>query len=105
MLGHEDLVGGVGGPGLGGAALDLDHAVEAGGEHDEHGGAHGLGHDGAPPALDPIEGHDHQLPQGGLEQEGQDQRHLGEDHGVQQLYHLSRNRKGSPGKTRNPEKK
>lgn len=88
MLGHEDLVGGVEEAGLDGAPLDLHHAVQAGGEHDQQRDADRLHHDGAPAALDPIQGHDHQLPERGLEQEGQDQRHLGGDHGVQELYHL-----------------
>lgn len=87
VLGHQHLVGGIGHAGLDRASLDLDHAVDAGHEYNEEGPGHGREHDRAPPALDPIQGYDHDLSQRGLEEKGQNECHFGQDHGVQELYH------------------
>lgn len=88
MLRHKDLVGGVKGAGLEGALLDLEDAVNAGHEHNEQSPAHRFDNHWAPPSLDPIQTHYHQLPQRRLEQQRHYQRHLGEDYCVEQLYHL-----------------
>lgn len=87
MLRHKDLVGGIKGSGLEGALLDLEDAVNAGHEHNEQSPAHRFDNHWAPPSLDPIQSHYHQLPQRRLEQQRHYQRHLGEDHRVEQLYH------------------
>ena len=83
MLGHEDLIGGVDHTGLYGAPLDLGHAVEAGSQHHHQCGTHRCDHYGATTSLDTIQGNDHELPQWGLEEEGQDQKHLAKDRSVE----------------------
>lgn len=87
MLRHEDLIRGIGRAGLERSVMELGHAVDAGDEHHQDGPGHSREHDWAPPSLEPIQGHDHQLPQRGLEEEGQYQNHFGPDHGIEQLYH------------------
>jgi hypothetical protein len=90
---EEDLVGGgePAGPGAvelsRGAAADLGHAVDAGGEHDEDGGGDGAHHDGATPALEGVEPEHGQLPQ--RRPEEQRHRHAGlrRQHREQQLDH------------------
>lgn len=88
MLRHKDLVRGIEGASLEGALLDLEDAVNAGHEHNEQSPAHRFDNHWAPPSLDPIQSHYHQLPQRSLEQQRHYQRHLGEDCRVKQLYHL-----------------
>lgn len=88
MFGHEDLIGGIGGAVVDPTLLDLDHAVGAGGEQHGDGGRDGLDHDGSTAALDPIQRHDHELPQRRLERHQDYDRHLRQDHQEQKLNHL-----------------
>lgn len=85
---HEDLVGGREGAELGGAAADLGHAVEAGGEDDYDGACNGLHHDGPAAALETVEAEDNELAERGLEEEGHRHPNLRRQHREQQLDHL-----------------
>lgn len=87
VAGEEDLVGGGEGAELGGAAADLEHAVEGGRQHDGDGGGDSLHHDGAPPALQTVQPQDRQLPQRRPEQQHQHHPHLRTQHREQQLDH------------------
>lgn len=87
MLGGEDLIGGIENGAVLGSALDAEEAVDAGHENDEDGGADGFDDDGAAAAFDAIEGEDDELAERGLEEEEEDQGHLGEDDGVEELDH------------------
>lgn len=80
VLGHENLIRGIDRAVVDPTSTDLGHAVDAGHEHHQNRSRHGLDHDGPTPALDPVQAHDHQLPQGGLEQHHQYQTHLREYH-------------------------
>lgn len=82
MLGHEDLVGGVDYTGLEGALLDLGHAVEAGGEDHHQCGADGGHDDGAATALHAIQGNDDEFSERGFENEGENEKHFGENGSV-----------------------
>lgn len=55
MLGHKNLVGGIEGSSVDGAALDLEHAVKGGCKHHHESGGDGREDDGAPSSLDPIQ--------------------------------------------------
>lgn len=87
MSGHKNLIGGINETGFDSTVLDLRHTVNAGEKHDEDSGSDSLDHDGTPATLDPIQGHDDQLPQRGLKEEDHDESHLGEDDGEEELDH------------------
>jgi len=88
MAAHENLVGGgKADAALLGAAPDLSHAVKAGGQHHHHRARHRLHHHGPAAALEAVEAHDGQLAQRGLEEEDEDEGHLGREKAEEELDH------------------
>lgn len=90
MLGGEDLISRIENGTILRSALDTKQAVDAGDKNDEDCGADGFDDDGAAAAFDAIEGEDDELSERRLEEEKEDQRHLGEDHRVKELDHRCR---------------
>ena len=78
MFGQENLVRRIEIAVVDPTLLDLHYAVHTRNHHDEHRTGDGLDYDWAAPAFHPIQAHDHQLPQRGLEHEDHDQSHFGE---------------------------
>lgn len=87
MAGAKNLIGGVGDAGLVGAVLDVEEAVDGRGKEGKEGSGDGLDDDGATAALEAVEGEDDELPERGLEEEGDDDNHLAQDQGKEQLDH------------------
>lgn len=88
MPGHKNLIGGINHTGFDSTVLDLHHTVNAGHKHHKNSSSNSLGHDGTSPTLDPIQGHDDQLSEGGFEEEGHDKSHFGKDDGEEELDHV-----------------
>lgn len=90
VLGRENLIGGVESSTtiLDLTLLNLEHAVHTRQQHHKDGPCHTLHHEGSSTSLQPIQSHDHKLPQWGLEQQHRYHRCLHEHHKEQQLNHL-----------------